>query len=230
MTIATQDRRPKGKSAFGRRKIVEAGFVRNACSSALPSAPGGRAWIASSVKSYVGVLGHASVVAFERGSILERIRDSAFRGSELKSIIIPSSVFVLGKESFRGCWSLKSVTFERCSRLERIEEFAFGESGLESIEIPSSVVVLSKKCFGWCRSLESVRFENGSRLERIEAFAFSQSGLRSIMIPGSVTFISGSAFSGLRFLTSVSLSPDNTRFRLRECFLEDCDSIVPLCS
>jgi hypothetical protein len=56
---------------------------------------------------------------------LERIEESAFKRSGLKSILIPSSVVVLGKESFCECESLASVTFESGSRLERIEECGF---------------------------------------------------------------------------------------------------------
>jgi hypothetical protein len=136
-------------------------------------------------------------VTFESGSRLERIEEHAFSGSGLKSILIPSSVVVLGKESFRECKSLESVTFESGSRLERIEEFAFHGTGLRSIEIPASVVVLGKFSFYSCKSLESVTFESGSRLERIEEYAFYESGLESIEIPGCVAFVGGSAFAGL---------------------------------
>jgi hypothetical protein len=111
-------------------------------------------------------------VTFESGSRLERIEGSAFHESGLKSILIPSSVVVLGKWSFYQCKSLESVTFESGSRLERIEESTFHESGLKSILIPSSIVVLGKSSFGWCKSLESVTFESGSRLERIEESMF----------------------------------------------------------
>jgi hypothetical protein len=78
-------------------------------------------------------------VTFENGSRLERIEESAFCGTGLKSILIPSSVVTLGKGSFCRCKSLESVTFENGSRLERIEESAFRQSGLKSIEIPHSV-------------------------------------------------------------------------------------------
>jgi hypothetical protein len=128
----------------------------------------------------------------------------------------------LGKESFRECKSLESVTFESGSRMERIEEYVFYESGLKSILIPSSVFVLGNWSFRECNSLESVIFESGSRLERIGECAFYKSGLQSIEIPGRVTFIGGFAFARIS-LTSISVSPDNTRFRLREFFLEDFD-------
>jgi hypothetical protein len=217
-----EEKKSKGKSAFGRQKIVETGLVRNVCSSVWLFPSDGRVWIGSSVKSCSGVLGQVSVVAFERDSILEEILDWGFSESELQSVFVPYSVVVLGKKSFRWCKSLESVTFESGSQLERIEESAFQWSGLKSIEMPSSVVVLGKWSFRGCKSLECVTFESGSRLERIEESAFSGSGLKSIEIPGSVTFIDGSSFARLA-LNPVSVSPDSMRFRLRECLLEAFD-------
>jgi hypothetical protein len=97
--------------------------------------------------------------------------------------MIPASVVVVGKKSFRKCASLQCVMFDSGSRLERIEESAFRDSGLKSIAIPSCVRVLCKWSFCSCASLESVTFENGSRLERIEDFACDKSGVKSIAIP-----------------------------------------------
>jgi hypothetical protein len=65
------------------------------------------------------------------------IDEWVFSFGGLKSILIPSSVDVLGQSSFFQCKSLESVTFENCSRLERIEESAFSWSGLKSIVTPS---------------------------------------------------------------------------------------------
>jgi hypothetical protein len=103
---------------------------------------------------------------------LERIDDSAFRESGLKSIDIPSSVVVLGKSSFHWCKSLESVTFESGSQLEWIDDCAFRESGLKSICIPSSIVFLGAGNFYECKSLESVTIESGSRLEWINESMF----------------------------------------------------------
>jgi hypothetical protein len=94
----TEDRKPKVKGAFWRQKTVETGVVRNVCSPVSLSASDGRVWIGSSVKSFSGVIGRVSVVAFERDSIMEGIWDSGFRGSELQSIVVPSSVVVLQNE------------------------------------------------------------------------------------------------------------------------------------
>jgi hypothetical protein len=140
----TENRKWKRKSAFGRQKIVETGLIQHFCSSVSLLASDGRVWVSSSVKSYSEVIGRMSVIAFERGSSLEGIWDSGFGESGICSIVIPSSVVLLGKMSFFQCRSLESVTFENGSRLERIEESAFSMSGLPMIVIPSSVIVLGK--------------------------------------------------------------------------------------
>jgi hypothetical protein len=75
------------------------------------------------------------------------MEESAFCGSGLKSILIPSSVVILGKASFYECTSLESVTFESGSRLERIGESAFSLSRLASIEIPASVTFIGRYAF-----------------------------------------------------------------------------------
>jgi hypothetical protein len=215
--IIMKDRKPKVKSAFWRQRIVETGIVRSVCSEVSLSASDGRVWIGSSVKSFSGVEGPVSVVAFERDSILKGICDSGFRKSGLQSIFIPSSVVVLGEGSFFLCESLESVTFESGSRLERIEERAFAGSGLKSIVIPSSVVVLGKSSFYQCKSLEEVTFESGSRLERIEASAFFASDLRWIEIPSSVVILGTESFSGCKSLESVTFESGSRLERIEAC-------------
>jgi hypothetical protein len=133
-----------------------------------------------------------------------------------RSIVIPSSVIVLGKQSFYECKSLESVTFESGSRLERIEESAFFRSGLRSVLIPSSVIVLGKWNFYQCNSLESVTFESDSRLERIEESAFFRSGLKSILIPSSVVVLGEWSFRGCKSLESVTFESDSRLERIEE--------------
>jgi hypothetical protein len=145
-----------------------------------------------------------------------------------RSIVIPSSVFVLGKESFCGCESLESVIFESGSRLERIEESALCESGLKSILIPSSVIVLGKWSFRGCRSLASVTFESGSRLERIEERALCESGLKSILIPSSVTVLGKWSFRGCKSLASVTFESGSRLERVDRSMFQG--SRVSFCS
>jgi hypothetical protein len=172
-------------------------------------------------------------VTFENGSGLERIEESAFYKSGLKSIVIPSSVVVLGEKSFYECKSLESVTVEDDfplkprspmliqhprwgSRLERIGESGFDGLRLKSIEIPSSVVILCKRSFYHCDSLESVTFESGSRLERIEESAFQGSGLKSIDIPSSVVVLGKWSFYECESLEPVTFESGSVLERIEE--------------
>jgi hypothetical protein len=132
------------------------------------------------------------------------------------SVVIPSSVVVMGKQSFYRFESLESVTFESGSRLEQSEESAFRRSGLRSISIPSSVVVLGKESFCWCESLESVTFESGSRLERIEESAVGWSGLKSILIPSSVVVLCIQSFYRCESLESVTFENGSRLERIEE--------------
>jgi hypothetical protein len=128
-------------------------------------------------------------VTFESGSRLERIEESAFQWSGLKSIEIPLNVAFIDGSAF-CTQALTSIFVSPGHRYFRIHgsflEDICGSTiyryfgSCESIVIPSSVVVLGKWSFFQCQSLESMTFESCSRLERIEECAFS--------------FIHGSAF------------------------------------
>jgi hypothetical protein len=111
-------------------------------------------------------------VEFETGSRVGSIEKSAFSESGLRSIVIPSSVAVVHKESFQGCRSLESVIFQSGSRLERIESLAFSGTRLTSIRIPWSVTDLNVTSFAFCESLESVILESDSRREVQAMFGY----------------------------------------------------------
>jgi hypothetical protein len=155
-------------------------------------------------------------VTFQGGSRLERIDREAFSSCGLKSIVIPSSVVVVGKHSFFLCKPLTSVAFESGSRLELIDECAFSKTGLKSIVIPSSVIVLGKWSFDGCKPLETVTFERGARLERIEESAFRDSGLKSIVIPSSVVIVGKESFYECKSLESVRFESGSRLERMHE--------------
>ena len=90
--------------------------------------------------------------------------------NKLKSIGL-SNIEYIGKEAFRGCDSLQSVT------------------------IPNSVTSIGDGAFSWCTSLQSITIPNS--VTKIGDGAFSRcKSLQSITIPNSVTKIGDGAFSG----------------------------------
>jgi hypothetical protein len=126
----------------------------------------------------------------------------------LKSVTIPSSVKVLGVESFCGCVDLCSVRFESGSTLQSIGPRAFCYCiSLSSIVIPCSVLIVSEQSFCYCMALGSVIFENPAQLREIRSEAFSFCiNLRTISIPASVSVDWSDSFSGCRALRLTGVS------------------------
>ena len=102
--------------------------------------------------------------------------------SSLTSIEIPASVETIGKEAFKRCSSLATVTFEKGSQLKIIGEvillllilaltriiMALSRLFfLDLIEIPASVETIEATAFKRCSKLTTVTFEKGSQLKTI---------------------------------------------------------------
>jgi hypothetical protein len=92
---------------------------------------------------------------------LIRIESKAFYNSSLESIVIPSTVEILGSNCFSFCESLSSITFESNSHLTRIESETFFYSSFQSIVIPRSVQFIDGSAFiGTSISSISIELEN----------------------------------------------------------------------
>jgi hypothetical protein len=114
--------------------------------------------------------GSLSLVAFEAGSKLSCIEDSAFSGCRsLSSICIPRSVARLPKSCFSWCSALVQIDFEFGSQLSCIKTFAFTQcSSLSALCIPSSVQKLCRSSFSGCDSLSILSFQSDSKLMTIQ--------------------------------------------------------------
>ena len=170
-------------------------------------------------------------VEFEKGSKLETIDKSAFKGcSNLKSIVIPASVTTIGTFAFWDCTNLTSVTFEEGSELETlndlfkntcITEFTIPKSvteiapcafiGLSSLtkvvfEDDSNVTVLPYQLFDGCYNLTTVYFGKNSKIKTIDNWAFRKCvKLTAIDIPKSVTKIGDDTFSSCKAITTITI-------------------------
>jgi hypothetical protein len=116
-------------------------------------------------------------IIFDPNSRLREIRSNAFSGVKLRTIRIPASTEILGRQCFHKCARLEEVIFERNAGLRKIEEEAFRETGLKSVYIPSSVKILDRGCFRNCRQLSAITFDPESELSEIGSQAFFETAL-----------------------------------------------------
>jgi hypothetical protein len=155
--------------------------------------------------------------------VLKEISKDAFRCCAIKSIRIPSSVEVIGKECFYNCESLCEVTFESVSKLTVIGNCAFYECGIKSIRIPSSVEVIGTECFYDCFCLCEVTFESISKLKGIGRHALCNTGVDTMEIPAGCESLTGLSLNGLK---SVTVSNENQFFTLRDSFVMNLSGTV----
>lgn len=81
----------------------------------------------------------------------------AFGGCEnnkMKSVVIPSSVKVIGNNAFGGYASLEEVTLPE--KLLYIEAYAFSNTGLTSVTLPKSLEYMGKGAFFGCNNLAEI--------------------------------------------------------------------------
>lgn len=130
----------------------------------------------------------------------------SFRGSGIKSIVIPDGIDISEPGVFRGCYSLTSATLPDGAEIISSQMF-YGCFNLTSVYVPDSVKTIGDTAFGGCDALTTLPM--GAGVERIERAAFSYcDGLTEIVIPESVRYIEGEAFRYCDGLVDVDL-PDS---------------------
>ena len=148
--------------------------------------------------------GDVSIPATLNGVKVTSIGREAFKNcSELKSVTIPVGVTGIEWEAFRFCKGLASVTIPE--GVTHIDVNAFCDcGGLKSVTLPSSLKNIGWGAFGRCVGLTSVTIPNS--VETIWHDAFNGcSELKSVVIPDNVTSIGDRAFLGCSELESVAI-------------------------
>lgn len=122
-------------------------------------------------------------------------------GAQLRSLVIPSTVLVIGDGLCSGQQKLVSVTFEDgCKPAFGDGVFRYCEA-LEEITLPVDTGALSEELFMCCYSLRSVNLAELKYLTEIPARAFEYTALNDVTLPENVTAVGDSAFSASRIKT-----------------------------
>lgn len=123
--------------------------------------------------------------------------------TNLTSIILPSSITVIGSGAFNKCSALTSIIIP--NSVDSIKGGIFNDcSSLNSVTIPSTITSIPDYTFSGCRGLTSIIIP--SSVKNIGAYSFYNcSALTSITIPNSVTLIKNHSFANCSALTSVTV-------------------------
>ena len=154
------------------------------------------------------------------------IMEGAFKECDnIKSVTLPETVSVIGKEAFFGCNILLTVelfeglveigdrAFASCTTLEnitipstvqKIGEGAFRACyRIKEIVIPNGVTVLEKDLFNGCWSLSKITLPEG--LLSIGEYALKECAMQTIEIPKTVQSIGKYAFFECEKLRSIDI-------------------------
>lgn len=139
-------------------------------------------------------------------------------GEEVKDLVIPDDVSIIGNHTFYGCAGLSSVTIS--NKVTAIGSCAFfGCSGLTSITIPNSVSSIGSEAFRFCNSLTSVHISDieawcqlsfsgnlsSNPLSYAHHLYLNGKEINDLVIPNNITDIRNLAFYGCSGLTTITI-------------------------
>ena len=148
---------------------------------------------------------------------VKEIAEYAFEGiSTLKSIEIPSSVYDIIFNSFKGCTGLEKITVDKENQIYRSENNClldmYGEliAGCKTSIIPQGVKMIGSEAFYGIKGLTEIVIPDS--VEEISYEAFWGTGIKKIDIPSSVKSIFSDAFSGCEQLNAITVSENNPNY------------------
>ena len=153
---------------------------------------------------------------FRIGDKIEEIGSSVFENQiALTKLIIPANVKTIGDGAFRGCALLETVVFEHSkekpSQIASLGKELFKNCyELSSVTLPGNLKTLPESMFFYCYKLASITLPD--TLETIADKAFHTTGLTSITLPASVKSLGTEVFNACSNLVSASLK--NTKLTM----------------
>lgn len=173
-------------------------------------------WVKSpegyTITSYDNSFGETDVTVPSKikNANVKDIASSAFAGCTMTGIVLPTNLFTIGSNAFKGCAKLQSVilpvsifdigeyAFSGCTSLE---EASFLNQGVNAVDVGTYL-------FNGCTSLKSIQLPKISVIP--EGMFKNCSSLSSVSLYSSTTEIGASAFNGCSSLSSIIL-PDSVK-------------------
>lgn len=166
-------------------------------------------------------LSGASIVAYESdepvlGNAMRFAADelpaTVFFGKGYTSVVLPTTLKVIGDQALAGCSSLTTV--EIPASVTRIGDDAFNGSGITSVTIPATVQTLGERTFASCKSLTTATVlcqDTGA-----ETFASCPS-LSQVTLGNDVKTIGSGAFKGTTALHEINVAVGSALESIGDC-------------
>lgn len=140
-------------------------------------------------------------------TIENQFPSSAFDGcTQLKSIMLPSSITTIGNNAFGDCLGLKSIFIP--DSVTTIGEYAFTNcSTLVSVKFPKKLKTIGSYAFSNCVVLDTVNLPEGTTSLGHRSF-WTCLGVKSVTLPQTITTIGDGTFFMWRQIQTIVI-PDN---------------------
>ena len=150
----------------------------------------------------------------------------AFYKTKLVHITLPSTLTVLGDNTFQWCEQLRSVIFAEGSKLEKIGRGCFFQAGLEEFRAPPGLRTIADGTFCYCWRLKRVVLNEGLEMLggiglRVTIGVFAGAQLDEIALPASLRTLGNCVFWKCKGLKRITL-PEGSRLETlgEMCFAE----------
>jgi len=177
------------------------------------------------ITSYTGNVRAVTIPTNIEGLPVTEIANNAFANRNITSIVIPSSVTIIGDGAFSNCQQLNSITLH--NDITSIGINAFRRTAITSINLPQKITIISQGMFSECRNLASIIIPEGVTIIGVDAFN-TNVALVSVTLPSTIRAIHGSAFLNCNSLTEVIIPDSVTNIEFRGNPFVGCNALTML--
>ncbi len=133
--------------------------------------------------------------------------------SELRTVVLPDSLEIIGEYAFADCENLVSVILP--SSLKKVEKYAFYNTAISNINLPEGLELISSYAFCYT-NISNISLPE--TLKTIGYYAFWGTKLKNIYVPESVNYIGEGAFNSCKSLKKIT-------FTNAVCQMAQCDAL-----
>ena len=154
-----------------------------------------------------------------------------FSGSEIETVVLPSTIQLIGISAFENCKNLKKITFS--TDLESIDDFAFwGCDNLESVTFAEGLIEIGRYSFANCTGLHTAKLPQSVNRMGVATF-YNCTNLENVKIPQNTTIVPAGCFSNCESLRSIEIHNDVeeiNEYAFAGCLLLDSIKIPWVCT